>query len=519
MAAGTARQQPETEAPRAALHRPALAAITLLGAALRLLWLGRDGLWTDEATTLVYARLGLRALFVEIGNDLQAPLYYLSLELPLTLFGETEWAVRSLSALAGIAAIPLVAEAGRRLLGPRAGLIAALLLAVNPLHVHYSREARVQVVLALAVVVAFLAADALARRPGAARLAGAAAAFLALPLLHPTAALHAPAVLVAAALGRGRRGLLALTAAAALALLVFSPWFLVAGRQGGNAREAYSWARPGYEARAPWLVPLSLAAVSSGSPAPVRNETRSFPAAAWASLALAGGLGLLAWSQRRRLRDERAPARLALVTLVPLAGLHAASELWVPVHVVGRVDAPAAPFLALLAAGGAALLRPRLQLVAVLTLVGLAAAPVAVELLRDTRSQERNISAFLARELAPGDVFVVTGPFLHAYEYYLGRFGPEPRLLVYPLQREEHPSWLDSSLMDEPTLRREAEILAERAFEGARRDGGAAVWLLRAPASHADFVARALASRAATVESRDPRYLGLRIERHALPAR
>ena len=204
-------------------------------------------------------------------------------------------------------------------------------------------------------------------------------------------------------------------------------------------------------------------------------------------------------------------------TLAPLAGLHAASELWVPVHVVGRVDTPAAPFLALLAAGGAALLAPRLRVAGVLTLVGLAAAPVAVEITRDTRSQERNISAALAPRIRPGDAFVVTGPFRHAYEYYLGRFAPRTSLLVYPLQREEHPSWLDSRLMDEETLLREAETVADRAFLQARQEGGTAAWLLRDPASHADFVARALAARAAASESFDPRYLGLRIERHALP--
>jgi mannosyltransferase len=61
----------------------------------------------------------------------------------------SEFFVRSLSVLFGLAAIPVVYALGARLFRPRAGLIAALLLAVNAFHVRYSQEARAYTLLVL----------------------------------------------------------------------------------------------------------------------------------------------------------------------------------------------------------------------------------------------------------------------------------------------------------------------------------------------------------------------------------
>ena len=57
-------------------------------------------------------------------------------------FGQTEFVIRSLSALFGIAAIPAVYRLGRRLFDVPTGLIAAALLATHSFHIRYSQEAR-----------------------------------------------------------------------------------------------------------------------------------------------------------------------------------------------------------------------------------------------------------------------------------------------------------------------------------------------------------------------------------------
>lgn len=68
-------------------------------------------------------------------------LYYLLLRGWIRL-GSSESAVRGLSVLAGVAAVPALYLLGTRLFGPRAGTVAALLLSVHAFHIRYSQEAR-----------------------------------------------------------------------------------------------------------------------------------------------------------------------------------------------------------------------------------------------------------------------------------------------------------------------------------------------------------------------------------------
>src|ERR1035438_4219118 len=57
-------------------------------------------------------------------------------------FGDPAWWVRLLSALTAVAVVPIVYWIGRELLSDRAGVLAALLLAINVFHIRYSHEAR-----------------------------------------------------------------------------------------------------------------------------------------------------------------------------------------------------------------------------------------------------------------------------------------------------------------------------------------------------------------------------------------
>ena len=62
-------------------------------------------------------------------------------------------AARLLSALLSSAAIPLLAVAGARLIGPRGRLLAALLLAVAPFQIRYAQDARMYALVTLGAAV------------------------------------------------------------------------------------------------------------------------------------------------------------------------------------------------------------------------------------------------------------------------------------------------------------------------------------------------------------------------------
>jgi 4-amino-4-deoxy-L-arabinose transferase-like glycosyltransferase len=73
------------------------------------------------------------------GVSYKNPIFIYSAMLPMALLGASELAVRLTAALYGSGAVLAMFFLGRELMGPAVGLIAALLLAVCPWHLHFSR--------------------------------------------------------------------------------------------------------------------------------------------------------------------------------------------------------------------------------------------------------------------------------------------------------------------------------------------------------------------------------------------
>ncbi len=121
-----------------------LAALILLAAVLRLATLTEQGFWYDEAFTPVHVlHAGLGATLKSlVHSENTPPLWYLLAWADARVLGDGALALRLPSALAGIATVPVVWAIGSELAGRRAALIGAALVAVNPLFVWYSQEAR-----------------------------------------------------------------------------------------------------------------------------------------------------------------------------------------------------------------------------------------------------------------------------------------------------------------------------------------------------------------------------------------
>ena len=136
---------------------PALALACVLGAVLRFATLDVQSLWYDEAVTAELMRMDLSGLLHAIpDSESSPPLYYLLGWLWTHVFGTGEVGLRSLSALLGTATIPVVHALARRIGGERAGLVAAAIVAVNPLLVWFSQEARAYALLVLLAALAAL---------------------------------------------------------------------------------------------------------------------------------------------------------------------------------------------------------------------------------------------------------------------------------------------------------------------------------------------------------------------------
>jgi len=148
VAGALVQSPPHPSARPLANHRLAVALLALAtaaAAALRLPFLGTQSLWFDETYTVHVVRAGsLGELWHRIGaSESTPPLFY------LLTWGWTHAtgsygaaAVRTVSALALIASVPVAYLALRRLCGTSAALAAAALVAVSPLLGFYALDAR-----------------------------------------------------------------------------------------------------------------------------------------------------------------------------------------------------------------------------------------------------------------------------------------------------------------------------------------------------------------------------------------
>ncbi|MGB7588928.1 MAG: glycosyltransferase family 39 protein [Solirubrobacterales bacterium] len=132
--------------------------VTLVAAGLRFATLGVQAYHHDEIVTASrILRDGFWHAMDAVGfSESAPPLYYVLAWLWTQLTGTGEFGLRSFSALAGVATVPVAYLLGQELRGRRAGITAAILVAVNPMLLWYSQEARGYALLVLLTVAAAL---------------------------------------------------------------------------------------------------------------------------------------------------------------------------------------------------------------------------------------------------------------------------------------------------------------------------------------------------------------------------
>ncbi len=128
-----------------------LAGLTGLAIAIRFASLGTQSFHHDEVITVARVLPGSFVHMLREVRDSESnpPLYYVLAWFWTKAFGSGEVGIRSLSALFGVATVPVAFLAAREALSARAGLIAAAIVAVNPMLIWYSQEARSYALLVL----------------------------------------------------------------------------------------------------------------------------------------------------------------------------------------------------------------------------------------------------------------------------------------------------------------------------------------------------------------------------------
>ncbi|MBK9125193.1 MAG: glycosyltransferase family 39 protein [Chloroflexi bacterium] len=123
--------------------------LILLAAGVRFSELGAQSLWNDEGNSYGQSLRSPADIAINAAADIHPPGYYWLLAGWRVLTGDSEFALRSLSALASVLSTVMAYALGKRLYGDTAGLAALAVVAVNTFSITYAQEARMYALLAL----------------------------------------------------------------------------------------------------------------------------------------------------------------------------------------------------------------------------------------------------------------------------------------------------------------------------------------------------------------------------------
>jgi len=130
--------------------------VLLLAAWLRFYRIEYQSYWNDEGNSRVLAGRSVAVIVRSAAADIHPPGYYLALKVWRGLAGESEFGLRSFSALTGLVLVALLYRLGREYFDAPAAAAAALLGAVNPFLIYYAQEARMYALLATLSAASFL---------------------------------------------------------------------------------------------------------------------------------------------------------------------------------------------------------------------------------------------------------------------------------------------------------------------------------------------------------------------------
>jgi 4-amino-4-deoxy-L-arabinose transferase-like glycosyltransferase len=228
--------------------------ITTVGLAGRLVQIGYQPLWRDEAFTALAVQRSLGAMLNVVRHDSAPPLFYL-LERLVAVVSTSPAALRLVPVLAGTAAIPIMAAIGRRVAGDNGGIWAAVIGALAPALVQSSLDARMYIVATTLVLASTLCLLRALDRTSALRWA----LYLALSILavytvyFALFAIAGQVIAVAVLYGWRRFGTTALVAALGVATVAsLTPWVVAASAQLSHGTGDF------------WVSKLSLVTLSGG---------------------------------------------------------------------------------------------------------------------------------------------------------------------------------------------------------------------------------------------------------------
>jgi mannosyltransferase len=394
-----------------------LLALTLLAGVLRLSTLDLQSFWGDEAFTPVHVlHPSLWATLRGIGRtENTPPLWYVLAWADSRVLGDGQVALRLPSALAGIAAVPVTWAIGQELSGKRAAVVGAAFVAVNPLFVWYSQEARSYGLFVLTAALAMLCFLRAQREPTRGRMVVfALTASLALLTHYFAVFLLIPMVLWLLCEPRTRRPALGATAAIALVGAALIPLI-----HTQVAHHLVQWIGE-------WALSSRLRDIPQTYLTGYQGGVLANKGEPLVALPLIAGVGLGLWRMRQRPQSPRAalvPLTLAASgILLPIMLIAVGEDFLAPRNLIGAMIPLTALIAVLVVWPGTG----RTGIVLAI-LISLAFLAVSIDVNRDVNLQRedwRGLSTALAHGSHDRAITALYGFGSSPIEYYLPGFHP-----------------------------------------------------------------------------------------------
>jgi mannosyltransferase len=432
-----------------------IAPIIVIAAVLRLYDIQGPDIWLDEAYSALLANESWSGILTALKVDSGPPLYYFILHIWVGLFGDSELALRLPSVVGGILLVYCIYHVGARLFSSEVGLLAAGMLAVSPIHIYYSQQARVYSLLALVALVStyFLW-----------QILWDKKRHLIIPysvLALSTAYLHYYGLylLVAHALivicAGGLRKDLKIWLGCGLFLVVgYGFWvpFFYGQLDNGEAMTwfQYFWNKNGVLGS----LHQTMNVYAPGAEKPLYIRLQGLRAFGWVATFALYSLTLLSFYHffQQRNADEAFRKRFLSVlifTLVPLGLMLITSVVITPNYIPARADQLVFPGFLLLLCVGLVSLKPAVRYSLFCLLVAFSVTSLHGYYKSSAVNSDRALAQKIAEWATPGDIVLTTSLSRAPLEYYLRRLNAPVEFLSFPASTADHPGYqLDSKLLE-----------------------------------------------------------------------
>jgi len=448
--------------------------IVILAAYLRIYRIDSKDVWLDEANTVLISSSALPEIVSRLKLDSSPPFFYLLLHYWMKIFGQGEFAIRTLSAIFGILLVCVLFFVGRRLFTTKVGVYSALIAAISPIQVMYSQEVRMYSLLPLTSILSMYFFIRFIQEKKRMHIFWYVISTIACLYTHNYGIFLLPAQALILLFSRPKRKtLLTCLMGTGCVILAYLPWLPIFFSQVKNGSH-YTWIKSFWDSSG-FLGSFfqSLESFSPGGYQLGYVALNAFGKNPFLPVFFVSIL-LLIFIIQAIIKRQITFYWLLLYFLIPLIAAGLISIISSPVYLAGRCDQLVFPAFCLLIAVSISAIKPKaLQHIVFIILLIFSFKTLSVHHKTNLKYGNKKIASVVRENMQPGDAILCTSLTRPSLEYYLREDTARINFFSYPSEMADHMGSQDvnSMLRNSKKLITEARFLKKEIRESGSQSG------------------------------------------------